>query len=102
MKRKLLSISATAAASFFTGFIASDAWAISAPTDTSALLYPVYDLVVIKLGSGPGMFTVGFIGICVAGYFLWHTQLGKFVSTLIGTTMLILAGAIVPTLGLTF
>lgn len=81
---------------------ASNAWAIAAPTDTSAFLYPVYDIVVVKLGSGPAMFAMGFIGICFAGYYLWNTKIGPALGVLVGTGIIVAAALIVPTLGLTF
>jgi uncharacterized integral membrane protein len=81
---------------------ATNAWAIAAPTDTTAFLYPVYDLVYNKIGMGPTMFTVGFIGICVAGYYMFNSQWGKTLSALVATGMICGAGAIVPTLGAIF
>jgi hypothetical protein len=78
------------------------AFAVAAPTDTNAFLYPVYDLLVLKIGAGPLMFCVGFIGICVAGYYLYHHALGKFISALVATGMIAGAVSIVPTLGAIF
>jgi hypothetical protein len=48
------------------------------------------------------MFCVGFIGICVAGYYLYHHALGKFISALVATGMIAGAVSIVPTLGAIF
>ncbi len=48
------------------------------------------------------MFTVGFIGICVAGYYMFNSQWGKTLSALVATGMICGAGAIVPTLGAIF
>jgi hypothetical protein len=82
--------------------VTSNAWAIAAPTDTTAFLYPVFDLVYNKMGAGPAMFTIGFIGICVAGFFLFQSQYGRVLGSLIATAIIVGAGSIVPTLGVVF
>jgi len=83
-------------------FTVPSAFAVAAPTDTNAFLYPVYDLLVIKIGAGPTMFCVGFIGICVAAYFLWQHNLGRMIGSLVATGMFVGAVGIVPTLGMVF
>ncbi len=80
----------------------SRAWAVTQPSDTTAFLYPVYDLIVNKIGAGPAMFAAGFIGICVAAYFLHHHQLGRVIGSLVATGLMLAAASIVPTLGAIF
>ncbi len=83
-------------------FSGSSAFAIETPTSTTAFLYPLYRIIVLDIGSGPVMFAVGFIGICVAGYFLYHHQMGRFAGSLVATALIAGAAGVVPTLGATF
>lgn len=83
-------------------FKGADAFALTAPSDTNAFLYPVYDMLVLKIGAGPLMFCIGFIGICAAGYYLYQHEISKFVSALVATGLIVGAVSIVPTLGAIF
>ena len=80
----------------------SEAWAVTAPSNTSASLYPLYKIIVLDIGAGPAMFAVGFIGVCVSAYFLYHHQLGQFLGSLVATALIVGAASIVPTLGAIF
>jgi hypothetical protein len=102
MIRKLSNITARTVFFLASLFAGSEAFAITTPTSTTAFLYPLYKIVVLDIGSGPTMFAVGFIGVCVAGYFLYHHQMGRFAGSLVATSLIAGAAGIVPTLGATF
>ncbi len=102
MITKMSKISVRAAFFFATLFASSEAFAITTPTSTTAFLYPLYKIIVLDIGAGPTMFAVGFIGVCVAGYFLYHHQMGRFAGSLVATALIAGAAGVVPTLGATF
>ncbi len=80
----------------------ADAWAIATPTSTTAFLYPFYKIIVLDIGAGPVMFAVGFVGLCVSAYYLYHSKMSQAFSSVVATAMIVGAAAIVPTLGMTF
>ena len=102
MKARVSKIAGYAAMAILALMSSSEAWAITAPSNTSAFLYPLYKIIVLDIGSGPVMFAVGFIGVCVSAYFLYHHQLGQFIGSLVATALIVGAASVVPTLGAIF
>lgn len=83
-------------------FCSVDAWAIGAPTSTTAFLYPLYKIIVLDIGAGPTMFAIAFIGVCVAAFYLFNNKLANTLSSLVATALIVGAAGIVATLGMTF
>ena len=102
MKTGVSRITGYAVAAMLALMPGSEAWAVTAPSNTSAFLYPLYKIIVLDIGSGPTMFAVGFIGVCVSAYFLYHHQLGQFLGSLVATALIVGAASVVPTLGAIF
>lgn len=81
--------------------LATSAFAFVAPTSAD-IMYKVYDLLVNEMINKGVTYIVGFLGLCVAAYFIMQAKIMPGVFAIIGGIMFLSAGAITTAFGLLF
>ncbi|ABL01372.1 hypothetical protein [Pelobacter propionicus] len=85
----------------FALLVAGSAFALTAPANTD-IMYPVYNLLVNEMINKGVTYLVGFIGLCVAAYFIMQQRIIPGLFSIIGAIMFFSAGAITTAFGLIF
>lgn len=87
-----------------TGLLAmasTSAFALTAPA-AGDIMYPVFDLLVNQMINNGINYLVGFIGLCVAAYFVMNTKIMPALYCVIGAIMFMSAGTITTAFGQLF
>lgn len=81
--------------------MATSAFAFVAPESTD-IMFQVYDLLVNEMINKGVTYIVGFLGLCVAAYFIMQAKIMPGIFAIIGGIMFLSAGAITTAFGLLY
>lgn len=81
--------------------LATSAFAFVAPVQGD-IMFKVYDLLINDMINKGVTYIVGFLGLCVAAYFIMQAKIMPGVFAIIGGIMFLSAGAITTAFGLLF